>query len=658
MNTNAQEQLKAEKRIYISPNGRMYINKSLPVYLRIATSPEEGAKSYLLKSEETKKFSNPMYFDTEGYNTVRSPSEVDTVTKKIVYPLHDIIFEVYADSRTPRTNIKFGEAKKYIHNNEVFLTGNVNISLSATDAMSGVQSTYYSIDGADYIQYSKPIIFDKEKKYKLKYYSVDNVGNVEQVITKEYNIDLTYPETKIEIIGDKYNNIISARSKIKLSSTDNISGVSNIYYTIDSGTKRIYKYPILAKYLKEGEHIITYYANDKVNNKEPEKKYEFYLDKTSPILVEEVIGNSFLNNGKEYSSGRTQLKLTAVDNKADVKEIYYSLNNGEYKKYEKPVYLSNVSGSLSIKSYAVDNVNNRSVASEQSTRNKTSYIDLSGPKLSYYFRGKFFKISDTAFVNKNTKVFLKARDVESGLNMLNYKLDNSSEKPYTKPFSITDDKVHSVQIIGYDNVNNSNTLKFNLSGDNVGPDIFPRFSIVSLGKKNFDDEMIDVYPAAVVLFLSATDRKVPIDNIYYSINGAKENVYTRFISNFRRGKKYTVKLRAVDLLGNVSTDSIKFAIDNTGPKIFARFTTRSFGKKEFNGKQIDIYPTQVALYLSVTNTTVAYDRIYYSVNGSAEKIYQGKISGFKGNSNILLKIRAVDKLGNQTTKEIQFATQN
>ncbi|MCK5822755.1 MAG: hypothetical protein KAG95_02050 [Bacteroidales bacterium] len=657
-NASAQEQKTEEKRIYNSPEGKLYINKSLPVYLRIATSPNEDAKSYLLHSAETKKYSNPMYFDTEGYNTVRSPSEVDTATKQIVYPLHDIIFEVYTDSRTPRTHIKLGEAKKYIHNNEVFLTGNVNISLSATDAMSGVQFTYFSIDGAAYSKYSKPIIFDKEKKYKLKYYSVDNVGNVEKVITKEYNIDLTCPETKLEVKVDKFNNILSGRSKIGLSATDNSSGVGTVYYTIDSGTKKIYKYQIPLKYLKEGEHKIEYYAIDKVNNKETIKTFEFYVDRIPPILVEEIIGVSFINNGKEYSSGRTQLKLTAVDNKADVNGIYYSLNNGEYKKYEKPVNLSTVSGSLSIKSYAVDNVNNRSMASQQSTRNKASYIDLSGPKLSYYFQGKVFKISDTAFVNKNTKVFLKASDKESGLNSLNYKLDSSNEKPYDKPFLIQDDNVHKVQIIGCDNVSNTNTLKFNLSGDNVGPEIYSRFSIVSLGKKSFDGEMLDVYPAAVVLFLSATDKKVPIENIYYSINGTQEKVYTRFISNLKKGKQYFIKLRAVDLLGNVSYDSVKFSIDNTGPKIFVRFNTRSFGKKEYNGKQIDLYPTQVALYLSVTNSTVAYDRIYYSVNGAPEKIYQGKISGFKGDSNITLKIRALDKLGNQTTKEIQFATQN
>jgi len=52
-----QEPLKHEKRIYISPEGRMFIQKSLPIYLRMANSQAENAENYLLKSEVTKKFS-------------------------------------------------------------------------------------------------------------------------------------------------------------------------------------------------------------------------------------------------------------------------------------------------------------------------------------------------------------------------------------------------------------------------------------------------------------------------------------------------------------------------------------------------------------------------------------------------------------------------
>ena len=78
----SQEPLKHEKRVYISPEGKFYIQRSLPIYLRLATSPEDNAPSFLLHSEKTVKYSNPMYLDSEGYNTIRSPWAVDPKTMK------------------------------------------------------------------------------------------------------------------------------------------------------------------------------------------------------------------------------------------------------------------------------------------------------------------------------------------------------------------------------------------------------------------------------------------------------------------------------------------------------------------------------------------------------------------------------------------------
>jgi len=59
--------------IYVDAEGKLYINQQLPVYLWISTSPEENAPAYRLTSDSSKSYSNPMYFDTEGRNTIRSP---------------------------------------------------------------------------------------------------------------------------------------------------------------------------------------------------------------------------------------------------------------------------------------------------------------------------------------------------------------------------------------------------------------------------------------------------------------------------------------------------------------------------------------------------------------------------------------------------------
>ena len=63
---------------------------------------------------------------------------------------------------------------------------------------------------------------------------------------------------------------------------------------------------------------------------------------------------------------------------------------------------------------------------------------------------------------------------------------------------------------------------------------------------------------------------------------------------------------------------------------------------------------RVSIFISVTNAFIAYDKIYYSINGSSEKLYNGIVEGFKPGTDITLKIRAIDQLGSQTDKEIQF----
>ncbi|NJK86307.1 MAG: hypothetical protein HC906_10380 [Bacteroidales bacterium] len=316
----SQEVPSHEKKIYVSPEGKMYINKDLPVYLRIATSPDENAQSFLLKSEQSAKYSNPFYFDTEGMNTVRTPSCVDTVTRQTVYPLQDIIFEVYTDSRAPVTKVNYGKTKTYKKEGKIFVSGELELELIAHDELSGIENIYFSIDEQGFKPYSQVLGFSQEKEYTLKYYAVDHVGNTETLNTLILVIDRSKPVTSYEVQGDFHENVLSARSKIILKTEDKTGvGTESIFYKIDDGVEKKYTSPILGTYLNQGEHTLTFYSKDHVLNMEDVKTYSFYVDKTPPVIVQEILGKSFFAGGKEYSSGRSQLKFTTFDNKAGVK---------------------------------------------------------------------------------------------------------------------------------------------------------------------------------------------------------------------------------------------------------------------------------------------------------------------------------------------------
>ncbi|HRW63692.1 MAG TPA: hypothetical protein P5132_09400, partial [Bacteroidales bacterium] len=542
INSQAQEPLKHIKKIYRSPEGKLYANKSLPIYFRIATSPDDDAQSFLLNpAEDSKKYANPMYFDTEGYNTFRSPSKVDTVTKQVVYPLEDIIYEIYSDSKAPVTRFSIEQSKHYLKDGIYYFNEKITIQFNAKDETSGVEASYYSLNGQAFQALTSTIELNEEKQYILKYYSVDNVGNAEDIKEIKIVIDITKPETKLTAEPDKYENIVSPRTKIILEATDNSSLVKQTLYSIDNGTFYKYSKPLNLATFKEGEHNIIYYSIDNVGNEEPKKEFQFYLDKTAPMVVDELIGNTFITNGKEYSSGRSKIKLTAMDNKSGVKEIRYSISDGEFQVYSQPFYLSK-SGQLKIQTFVIDNVNNQSINTIMTDKSNISYVDLSGPKLGHSFTGAKFQSKDTVFITKDTKIQLAASDDAAGFNRLTYSIDNGDITPYTKPFIINNEGVHTITYTGYDNVENTSVNSFICVEDNIGPEIFFRFSILSDKQKTLDGKIYDIYPEHVVLFLSSTDLSVGFDKMFYSVNGQAKKPYTSLITGFQGGKAYQVKV--------------------------------------------------------------------------------------------------------------------
>jgi hypothetical protein len=549
-----------EKKKYTSPEGKLYVQKSLPIYLMLNTNPDDKAGSSVLKSENTVGYSNPMYFDAEGLNTIRSPWCVDQKNKELKYPKQDIIFEVYADSKPPITKINYGQAKFFDKDGKHFSKANVEVTLSASDALSGVDKTIFSINNEEYKAYESPIIMYNDKEYVLKYFSYDNVGNVEDLKTVTIVIDKSNPKTSLEIKGDYSESILAGNAKLILKTEETSSGLAKLIVKIDDAPEKLYISAILSSKLNQGPHTLTYYSADNVENIEPVQVFEFYIDKTPPTILQEIIGKSYMINGREFSSGRSQLKLTTMDNKAGVKEVYYSINNEEYKLYERPVLLSAVSGGILIKAYAVDKVNNRSQIADEATAASLPFIDLAGPAMGYNLQGPVLVSTDTIYICNKTKIYLKATDNEAGVNQIQYSIDNKELITYTAPFSIEQEGLHNISYTGTDNVDNTNSGSLTVLVDNTGPELFSRFSTSPKGNVNENGKNLTLYPLHVGLFISATDIEAGFDKMVYSLNGAKDKPFAGYINNFSKNPEIVVK--AYDKLGNESELKLEFALKN------------------------------------------------------------------------------------------------
>ncbi len=554
----AQETAAHKKKIYKDQEGKVFVNKALPVYLSVSTDVE-GSDSEVLEGKNP-TYSSPMYLDSEGYNTIRSPWQVDPETKETVYPKAEVIFELYADSKPPQTKIDYeSEGLKNINDKVVMKTGTV--SLSASDETSGIEAIYYSLDNGTFNKYSNPINLTEEKTTVIKYYAVDHVGNVEEVSSVVVLVDNSAPISTLSIEGDQSEDVLSARSTVLLEAKDNNAESSKIFYTIDDGRTYVYTKPISIANLSEGEHTITYFAVDNVDNNEEKRTYSFFLDKSAPRVIDEIIGNTFIANGKEYYSGRTKLKLVAMDNKAGVKDIQYSINGGEFKLYDAPFYLSEP-GNLNIEVLVMDKVNNRIRTAEFSDKNNLlSYVDLAGPSLRHSVSGPSFTVKDTTYITKDTRIILRGTDEDSGFKEIDYQIDNGSSTVYSEAFSIANDGFHKVTYNGYDNLSNSSTETMICVVDNKGPEIFNRFSIDSNKSKEIDGQTVPVFPPHVVLFLSSTDKGAGLDKISYQANGGSILPYRSLIENFRKNRLYNINVIVVDKLGNENQEEIVFYIE-------------------------------------------------------------------------------------------------
>ncbi len=561
----SQNQLAAEKKSYEDSTGLLYWNKSVPVYLHLSSTPD--GKGNLLNSKISAKYTNPFYFDTEGINYMRTHYAVDTATKKNVYPHIEILWEVYADGMPPASKINFSGAKKYVFDGKTYYGKGLKIKITSEDAGSGVENIYYSVNSKPYQKYEHEIIPNpNDVSCELKYYAVDKVGNVEDAKknTIKFFIDEDAPETFHNITNiDLERSIIALNTKIYLNASDAKSGVKNTYYKFDEGPYIPYNGNILPlKQLTEDNHVLTYYSEDKVGNKETPKTFSFFLDKSAPILTSDVLGDRFIVNNKIYFSGRTKLKLTAVDNKSGVKEVRYAVDGSEFKKYTDPFYLPKKPGFHIVKYYAIDRMNNNTGVGGNNYKNykystKKIYVDLTGPSLNYSYIGKRFYTRDTVFLGKNSKIKLSATDPESGLQYISYSLDGEQkETMYKEPFTVQGNGKHMIEYFGYDNVNNRNIGRFYVIVDENPPEPAYTFSVEPYRTENG----LNVYPAYVMIYLSGADKMTGTEKIFYSVNGSIEKLYTAPVSGFKKGEN-TLKFKVVDKLGNEKYEEIHFLID-------------------------------------------------------------------------------------------------
>ncbi len=536
-----------KKAFYIDSTGKLFVSPDVPIHLYIGTKPD-GSNAVML--HEISKKSNTLTWHGSG---------PQLMTHLDLYKGRKIRFELFADGIAPQSVITPQSQNVLTLKDAVIVRGSSIVELSATDENAGVDKIFYSLNGSNFSQYHEPVSLTDEGEYEIKVYSTDNLGNAEPVISRKIIVDATPPVTELSFKGDKHEDILSGRASITLNASDTF-GVKSTKVMIDSSGQWIdYQKPIQTSTLTEGYHNLSWYSTDRAGNEELHKSYTFYVDKTPPVVVEEIEGNSYMIGNSEYSSGRSQLKVMAVDNKAGVKEIYYSLNNGQFQLYEKPVLLADILGTVKLKTYAIDRVNNRSSSEANTQSFAMPTIDITGPELGYKFIGPTLTLRDTLWIGPSTKIALTSTDKEAGVNRIEYTLNQGQNNRYLEPFVIAENGFYTMEFIGYDNVENINVTAFTFAVDNQPPEIYWHFSIKPNSIIQVDTETLPVYPTNVRIYVGESDNLTASNTIQFSLNGSKNQLYSAPITNLAEGIN-ELTILATDELNNTRTETVRFFV--------------------------------------------------------------------------------------------------
>lgn len=554
---NAQEQKQVEYKSYVDSSGTVYWNRNMPLYLHMSSDPS-GANNKASLKHSNSGFNVPYYFDTEGANFIRTRWR--TNEGKPVVPQEEHLWPVMADGLAPITKIRFEADNKYVIKGKTYFDKSAKFYLTAKDAVSGVESSYVSVNGQPYQVYTEGArLALPVGDNKLLVYSVDKVGNMEKIDDKNSYfsiiVDEAAPTTEYRVEGDNVGNILSPRCKIILTANDDKSGVRITKFGIDRDAAIRYMYPIHTNKLSDGDHSLNFLSVDNVKNAEDQKSYAFYLDAIAPEVSFSIDKDEYLNRYKtRYVSARSSVQFNATDNKAGVKDIDYGFNPVEFNKYIEPINVSNLPNIHNKVYYkAIDKVNNRSAI-----KYFTFIVDRNAPKVRYKCVGANVERSDTIYLTSDTNIKMWAIDGkgESGTKAVQYKINGDDYANFNGELKLKSDSYHNISIKGIDNVNNHEVKTQYFYVDNTPPEIYYHFSV---DKISVEDD-VEIYPIKTLIYLAAQDRVVGNDRIFYSINGSRERAYIQPISGLRSGKEYKIKVRALDLLGNESVKEFRFRI--------------------------------------------------------------------------------------------------
>ncbi|MEU7591014.1 plastocyanin/azurin family copper-binding protein [Micromonospora sp. NPDC049230] len=250
--------------------------------------------------------------------------------------------------------------------------GAATVTVTATDADSGVDTIEYQVDDTSFQPYTQPVAVTAVGDHSVQFRATDQAGNTSAVGSVSFRVvepseeDTTAPVVTATPAGeqDGDGNYIGTAT-VTLTATDAGSGVATIEYALDGGAFTAYTNPVVVTSV--GMHMLHYRATDVAGNTSAEQMAHFTVvqpqaeDTTPPTVAATVAGER--NDDGAYVGGAT-VTVTATDDGSGVASIEYALDTGAWTAYASPVAVRAL-GAHTVRYRATDTAGNAST--EQST---------------------------------------------------------------------------------------------------------------------------------------------------------------------------------------------------------------------------------------------------------------------------------------------------
>lgn len=501
-------------------------------------------------------------------------------------------------------------------NNSVFVDG-VTLDFNVSD--SNLDIVNYSINGNVNSSFSPQYNLNTtgwpDGPYAIVIHAMDYAGNF---VSRRYNFIIDSSEPIILLNSLANNSVILPGTSINCTVIDD--NINIVQYSVNGGAYLPLSSPwdINTAAWADGMYNITVTATDNASNNAV-AFFIFTLDSTLPtIILDSPANNSCIVAG-------TPLHFVISDANPD--SAFYSVNGGTNVSLPGPSGIDTTGwpdGTYQISVYAIDIVGNNA------TRWYSFTIDSTDPDI------QLISPANGSVIKAGT--VLEFHITEDNIGSVLYSVNGGVSQPFITTYNVSStgwlDGFCTVRVTAVDNASNMASRVYEFTLDSTAP------NIALLAPANFSV----VKPGTLIDFSISDPHLVAVN---YSLNGAPTIPLTSpfdIDTSAWPDAGYSVRVYAVDSVGNSVSRVFGFIIDSTPPTIQLIFPINN--TIMLPGPTIDLSVVDINIY-----------SVHYSVNGGAAQTlaapFDISTTGWADGQYTIL-VTAIDRAGNSEAEVFVF----